>query len=58
MTDRRTAPLMLGLLLPLAIAASAQADHVGKIEWQGPQDGFERARQSGRAVMLYFSADW
>lgn len=61
MIDRRRAPsvgILGALLLSLLMVAPARADHVGDVDWLDPEEGFEKARQTGRPVMLYFSADW
>ncbi len=52
-----------GLAIAAALVAftaqDAQAgDHLGKVPWQTPEQGFQKARMTGKPVMLAFSADW
>ncbi|MDF1660421.1 MAG: hypothetical protein P1V97_01530 [Planctomycetota bacterium] len=39
-------------------APAAHADHKGKISWETPEKGFEKAKKSGKPIMLFFSASW
>jgi hypothetical protein len=40
-------------------APQARADHRGKItNWQEPDQGFQTARQSGKPIMIFFTAEW
>lgn len=50
--------LACAALLVASTGASAD-DHGGKVAWtRDPQFGLARAKLEGRAVMLFFTADW
>ena len=56
---RRFTGLAIAATLVAFAAQDAQAgDHLGKVPWQTPEQGFQQARLTGKPVMLAFSADW
>ncbi len=46
-------------VLVLGVLPAVRADHKGKIPWvESVEQGMETARQTGRPIMLFFTADW
>jgi len=52
----------LAALTALALFAApvaAAGDHEGKVPWvKNTQEGFAKAKRSGAAMMLFFTAGW
>ena len=56
---RQITGLVIAATLVGFAAQNTQAgDHLGKVPWQNPEQGFKQARLTGKPMMLAFSADW
>ena len=50
--------LVTAVAVALAMPSVALADHNGRMPWENPEEGMQRARAMGLPMLMVFSAEW